>query len=130
LSVKIKLIKGLSYRGGKDGTLRATKDKPFCIVKTMEEARAAIATGHFQFIEEIKDKEPEKNIGKMTKDELEDYAAEIGIDISGCKNNDERKEAIKKALEEAEKKEAEKGKEDDSETDGEDAGSKIPFEEE
>jgi hypothetical protein len=115
----------LSYRGGKDGTLRATKDKPFCIVKTMEEARAAIATGHFQFIEEIKDKELERNIGKMTKDELEDYAAEIGVDISGCKNNDERKEAIKKALEEAEK-----GKEDDSETDGEDAGSKIPFDEE
>lgn len=125
MSVKIKLIKGLSYRGGKDGTLRATKDKPFCIVKTMEEARAAIATGHFKLIEEIKDKEPERNIGKMTKDELEDFAAELGVDISGCKNNDERKEAIKKALEEAEK-----GKENAGETDGEDAGSKIPFEEE
>ncbi len=121
MSVKIKLIKGLSYRGGKDGTLRATKDKPFCIVKTMEEARAAIATGHFKFVEEIKDKEPEKTIGKMTKDELEDYAAELGVDISDCKNNDERKEAIKKALEEAGSAKEANGKGEES---------KIPFEEE
>jgi hypothetical protein len=119
--VKIKLIKGLSYRGGRDGTLKATKDNPFCIVKTMEEARVAIATGHFQFVEEIKDKEPERNLNKMTKDELEDYAAEIGVDISECKNNDERREAIKKVLEEAEG-----GKE----AAGEEVGAKIPFDEE
>lgn len=123
MSIKLKLIKGLSYRGGKDGTLKATKDKPFCFVETMEEAQAAIASGYFQLVNEPKVNESEKpsdpdnikSISKMSKDELEAYAAEKGIDISGCKNNDERKEAIKKALEEAT---------------ADDGAPKVPFQEE
>ncbi len=121
---KLKLIKGLSYSGGIDRKLNATRSNPFCFVETVEEVEAAIASGHFQLVEEPKAKEPEKtgtqdgnkNIGKMTKDELEAYAAELGVDISECKNNDERKELIKKALEQA-------GSEDDVE-------SKVPFQEE
>ena len=123
MAIKLKLIKGLSYRGGKDGTLRATKDKPFCVVETLEEAQAAVASGHFQLVEELKVKETEKapdpdatkSLSKMTKDELEAYAAEIGVDLSECKNNDERKDAIKKALEG---------------TVTDDDGAKVPFQEE
>lgn len=120
--IKLKLIKGLSYRGGIDGKVKATKASPFCSVETMEEAQAAVASGYFQIVEgaPVPPSEPpkdpgtdsntEKDIEKMTKDELVAYAEELGIDISKCKNNDERKEAIKNALEEA--------------------GPKVPFEEE
>lgn len=135
MSIKLKLIKGLSYRGGKEGILKATKDKPFCFVETMDEAEAAIASGHFQLVEVPKVKELEKpsnpeatkGIGKMTKDELESYAVEIGVDISDCKNNDERKDTIKKALEKAESNQPE------PDNDGEysnDDSSKVPFVEE
>lgn len=111
--IKLKLIKGLSYRGGIDGKVKATKANPFCDVETMEEAQAAVASGYFQIIEgepgqsneppkEPKaDSDSEKDIEKMTKDELVAYAEELGVDVSKCKNNDERKEVIKKALEEA-----------------------------
>lgn len=140
MSIKLKLIKGLSYRGGKEGILKATKDKPFCFVETMEEAEAAIASGHFQLVEVPKvevpktevpkqpsNPSPDKSIGKMTKDELEAYAVEIGVDISECKNNDERKDAIKNALEKAESKKPEP----DNDGDGsDDDSSKVPFEEE
>lgn len=105
--IKLKLIKGLSYRGGRDGSLKATKDKPFCYVETMEEAQEAIASGHFQMVEgeqaipgkPVNDIPPAKAVDDMTKDELLAYAKEKGIDLSECKNNDERKETIKKALE-------------------------------
>lgn len=127
MSIKLKLIKGLSYRGGKDGTLRATKDEPFCYVETLEDAQVAVASGHFKMVLEPVVKKLEKpndtfkSINKMTKDELEAYAEKIDIDISDCKNNDERKETIKKALEENETNE-ENLSDDDS--------SKLPFQEE
>ncbi|WP_206460233.1 hypothetical protein [Anaerovorax sp. IOR16] len=46
----------------------------------------------FEVIQDEKtDKKP---IGKMTVEELEAYAAEIGADISGCSNKEEKKAAI------------------------------------
>ena len=50
MSIKLKLTKGLSYRGGVNGILKATKDKPFILVSTMEEAQAAVATGYFEIV--------------------------------------------------------------------------------
>ncbi len=96
----LKLIQGLSYRGGIEGKVRATKGKP-CTVTSAEEAEALIATGHFELVSVSADESGsggEKTIDKMSKDELAALAAEKCIDISSCKNNDERKQAIKAAL--------------------------------
>ena len=135
---KLKLIKGLSYRGGKDGKVKVTRDKPFCVVENLEEAEALLASGHFQMVAEPKaleekgQKEP-KAVKDMTKEELITFALINGIDISLCKNNDERKAVITKALEEKGQKEPDGESGDLSDTneiidDGQET--KIPFEEE
>lgn len=141
---KLKLIKGLSYRGGNDGKVKVTRDKPFCVVENVEDAEALLASGHFQMVELPKVKDlgngdvkvgeqgiqftvENKSISNMVKDELIAFAEEKGIDISECKNNDERKTTIKKALEEAEDDSKTKTGEEDSK---EDEDAKVSFVEE
>ncbi|MFV0517245.1 MAG: hypothetical protein ACK5MV_07605 [Aminipila sp.] len=49
---------------------------------------------------EANESEPkQKNIGKMTVEELQNYANELGVDISGCANKEEKKSVIKAFLE-------------------------------
>lgn len=99
--IQLKLIKGLSYRGGKGGCLQATKSSPLCLVNDMEEAAEAVETGYFQIIGEIKatvSTVKDKSISEMSKDELIQYAKEHDIDIAGCKTNEERKATINAAL--------------------------------
>lgn len=115
MSITLKLIKGLSYRGGVNGILKATKVKPFCTVETMEEAKAAVATGHFEIVtaaaptEDMNQKKPSsavttadlpKALNKMTTNELIAKATELNVDISQCNTNKERVGAIQKALDE------------------------------
>lgn len=144
---KLKLIKGLSYRGGNDGKVKVTRDKPFCVVENVEEAEALLASGHFQMVELPKVKDlgngdvkfgeqgiqftvENKSISNMVKDELIAFAKEKGIDISECKNNDERKTTIKKALEEAEAEGEDSKTKTDEEDFKENEGTKVPFVEE
>lgn len=152
---KLKLIKGLSYRGGNDGKVKVTKDKPFCVVEDMEEAEALLASGHFQMVElpkvidlgngyvkigdqGLKVTGGNKGISNMIKDELIAFAAENEIDISECKNNDERKKVIIKALEEKVEVEDSNGQPESppaetkivDEGKAEEDSSQIPFEEE
>lgn len=114
--MKVKLIKGLSYFNLATG-FSAKKDK---FVDVEDELGAKlIATGKFA---EVKgDEQPvapapeqaptgaittasfakKKSLSEMKTAELEAYAKEKGIDISACKNNDERVAAIKAAEEAA-----------------------------
>ncbi len=129
MTIMLKLIKGLSYRGGANRALKASKGQPFVSVETMEEAEAAMATGHFEIVRVPQAPPPaeppagtqedkkqaqtprtsaalttadlSKPLNKMTTAELVARAAEIGVDISDCKNNDERREAIQAALDAA-----------------------------
>lgn len=102
---QIKLIKGLSYCGGREGTIKATKDSPFCMVVTLEEAQEAVATGYFEFVKKeiiIHNQDPvqitKEAIDKLTKPELIELAEQHAINLAECKTNDERKEAIIQAL--------------------------------
>ena len=94
---RLTLIKGLSYtaRG-----FSCEKGKPFDV--SDEEAAKMMKTGRFKEVEEIlpdDDAAPDvplsaDAINAMKKDELVALAEEKGIDISDCKNNEERAEKI------------------------------------
>jgi len=99
--MKIKLIKGRSYTYG-DST--ATMLKPFIDVDD-ETAEKLIADGYFEKVpgeEKVSakvltqnvDRENPAIIKKMTMGELNTLAAELGVDLSGCKNNGDRAEVI------------------------------------
>ena len=112
--VQLKLIKGLSY----SGIITATAKKPF-VTTDDETAKKAVETGYFAVVENIGGELPvgniqnpnvttvegsgaskedgKKSFDKMTKAELEAYAAENGIDISQCTNNKQKIELINKA---------------------------------
>ena len=105
--ITLKLVKGISYTG----TVRATAKNPFCTVDTDKEAEALVASGFFKIIftteveckkDTSSQKPPEEKeivIDKMKKEDLEALAAKLGVDLSTCKNNDERKAALKAVLE-------------------------------
>lgn len=101
---QIKLIKGLSYWGGRDGVIRATKGNPFCEVETIEEAQEAVETGYFTLTGEVKAEVKvqvpltKEAIDKLNKTELIELAEQHAINLAECKTNDERKEAIIQAL--------------------------------
>lgn len=106
----LRLIKGISYSGGFDGKLKATRDNPECVVQTKEEADMLLSDGFFTLVSVEADSSGEDNpptddpppqapdFSKMKKSELEDYAESVGADLSKCKNNDERIAAIQAAL--------------------------------
>ncbi|MDO4301648.1 MAG: hypothetical protein Q4D26_09700 [Clostridia bacterium] len=93
--MKVKLIKGLSY---KYNNLIATKSKPE-IDCSKSEGDYLINTGCFACVERAAVDESysdEKSLDKMTKNELVAYAAENGIDISGCDKKEGILDVIKK----------------------------------
>lgn len=105
---KLKLIKGLSY----SGIISATAKNPFVTVDDEKTALAAVETGYFKIVEcseKIPDgKNDENNSGenksedkdwrKLNKDALIVFANEHNIDVSFCKNQDERIAIIEAAL--------------------------------
>lgn len=103
----IRLIKGNTYSYG---------DKKYTIGKSIivedEAAGYLMTTGCFA-CEDIEDAEMSENpeiteddsteltagiIENMKKDELEELAEQKGIDLKGCRNNEEKAERIKGAL--------------------------------
>ncbi|MCI9417836.1 MAG: hypothetical protein HFI82_10635 [Eubacterium sp.] len=109
---KAELIKGISYGGM---GIRAVRDE----ILTVEDevADKLSKTGYFKISDIIKQedknaysveshkdkskKQPssvDKKIEKMKTAELEAYANENGIDISGCKNNSDRIDLIKAVI--------------------------------
>lgn len=97
--MKVKLIKGLSY---KQGILLATVKNPY-IDCSEEDAQKLIETGYFEFCEQVAESNTnvsngqtadDKELQKMTKDELVAYATECNIDISNCSKKDEIFNAI------------------------------------
>lgn len=108
--MKVKLVKGLSYYHLASGT-SAQKGE----VVTVDDAVGAdlVATGRFVEAAGSETSAPAqaatgtittgsvKPLSSMKTAELEAYASEKGIDISECKTNSERVEAIKAAEEAA-----------------------------
>lgn len=105
---KLKLIKGLSY----SGIVSATAKNPYVTVDNEETALAAVETGYFKIVEcseNIPDGNNGENSGgenkagnkdwkKLNKDDLIAFADEHNIDVSSCKNQDERIAIIEAAL--------------------------------
>ncbi len=101
---KLKLIKGLSY----SGIVSATSKNPYVTVDNEETALAAVETGYFKIVERSENIPDEKtgkiNDGeskdwkKLNKDDLIAFANEHNIDVSSCKNQDERIAIIEAAL--------------------------------
>ncbi len=93
--MKLRLIKGLSFRY-KD--ICATNDKPE-IVCSKTDGDYLLSTGHFSIVDNVSDESnsEEKPLEKMTKNELINYAADNGIDISACDKKEEIINAIKDA---------------------------------
>ncbi len=87
---KVKLIKGLSYKG----IISATKQKPFVEVDD-KNVKEVLATGYFEVVEETA--EEEKLLEDMKVAELDAYAEENGIDLGEAKNKAEKIETIKNA---------------------------------
>ena len=118
--MKVRLIKGLSYttpsfscKKGKDVTVSEELGEK--LLKTGRFESVAVEDAEPEAISKDEAKEAEDGgtgnnndgeckeltaevIEKMKKDELLAVAAERGIDISDCKNNDERADRIKGAL--------------------------------
>ena len=97
---KVKLIKGLSYTGA----VRATKKDPFVEVEEKETAEALVASGYFELVEITEAnndgaEENGKDLDSMTVPQIDAYAAEQGIDLTGCKNKAEKLAKIKEATE-------------------------------
>lgn len=108
---KLKLIKGLSY----NGIVSATAKNPYITVDDEETALAAVDTGYFKIVERAEkgndgqnnndgqgdngtNKEEPKDWKKFNRDDLIAFANEHNIDVSGCKNQDERIAIIEAAL--------------------------------
>lgn len=100
---KLKLIKGLSY----SGIVSATAKNPYVTVDNEEIALAAVETGYFKIVERSENipdgkngenKAENKDWKKLNKDELITFANEHNIDVSSCKNQDERIAIIEAAL--------------------------------
>lgn len=100
---KLKLIKGRSYTGH---GVNATHTRPLVEVDKKKVSDALIASGYFSFVEELANTNDNKTGGdkpleKMTEKELEAYAAENGIDLSGASKKAEKLAAIQQALAES-----------------------------
>lgn len=97
---KLKLIKGRSYTG--HGISVSSVD-PFIEVSDKEKSDALAATGYFSVVSESTPERPheEKPLDKMSEKELEAYAAENGIDISGVNKKADKLALIQQALADA-----------------------------
>ena len=101
---KLKLIKGRSYTGY---GISATPDCPFVETDKKEISDSLVASGYFSFVEEDSSSEnnasktEDKLLEKMTEKELDVYAAENGMDISGISKKADKLAAVQKALAES-----------------------------
>lgn len=96
---KVKLIKGRSYTGY---GIKATAESPCIEVAKKEVAEALVATGYFSLIEASADADNsgnEKPVDKMTEKELDAYAAENGIDLTGVSGKAKKLAKIQESLE-------------------------------
>lgn len=102
---KLKLIKGLSY----NGIVSATAKNPYVTVDDKKTALAAVDTGYFKIVDNSKkdndgqnangtNNENPKDWKKLNKDDLIAFANEHNIDVSACKNQDERIAIIEAVL--------------------------------
>ena len=96
---KLKLIKGRSYTGY---GVKADALNPFIEVEKKEVSDALVASGYCSFVEggvnADNDKGGDKPLEKMTEKELDAYAAENGIDLSGAGKKADKLAAIQQAL--------------------------------
>ncbi len=100
---KLKLIKGLSYTGH---GVSVSASSPFVEVNDENRANALAGSGYFSIVAEAPgasapNTADEKPLEKMTEKELESYAAENGIDISGLTRKADKLSAILQAEAEA-----------------------------
>ncbi len=107
---KLELIGARSY----NGIVTVTAKKPFAVVETEREVERLLATGYFRLCgdeaeaateaatEESADFDLDArytiNLEKLTKAELTEYAAKLGISLDGCKTKAEMLEAISIAV--------------------------------
>ena len=98
MSYHLKLRKGLSYFGN---GITATKEHPDVFVDSKTAADAAVSSGYFKLVGGSDESasggsltmidghlDPEQ-LSKMKVDELKRLAADMGVDISNCKNKAE-----------------------------------------
>ncbi len=98
---KLRLIKGRSYTGN---GVKVTAAAPFTETESKEKADALVASGYFSIVSEsASPKNEERPLDKMSEKELDAYAAENGIDISGLSKKADKLAAIQRALAEASK---------------------------
>lgn len=91
---ELTLCKGKSYTG----FIHATEKEPKVTVKTKQEAEQAVATGYFKIIRKTEGEErieTSVNFEKMTIPQIDTYATEHGIDLSGSSNRAEKLEKIR-----------------------------------
>lgn len=91
MSIKLKLIKGLSYTNF-DESICIKKDNPFCFVDDEKIAKKAVESGYFIIVDSS------KSIDYMTKQELSEYAESNDIDIVGLKTKDDIRTKLKELL--------------------------------
>ncbi len=92
---KLRLIKGRSYAGN---GIKVTAEKPIISIESKEKTDALVASGYFSIVSEPElSKTEEKPLEKMSDKELETYAAENGIDISGLSKKSDKLAAIQQA---------------------------------
>ena len=96
---KLKLNKGRSYTGY---GVKVDALNPFIEVEKKEVSDALVASGYFSFVDggvnADNDKGGDKPLEKMTEKELDAYAAENGIDLSGASKKADKLAAIQQAL--------------------------------
>ena len=95
---KLKLVRGLSYSGY---GVKATNQRPIITVDKKEAADALIASGHFSLIAESGADNTfveVKSIEKKTEKELDAYARENGIDLSGVSGKAKKLAKIQEVL--------------------------------
>lgn len=98
---KLKLIKGRSYTGR---GVKATSESPVVEAESKVAYDALIASGYFVSVGEAAPTgaaggTDEKPLAKMTEKELEAYAEENGIDLSGASKKADKLAIIQQALE-------------------------------
>ena len=124
---RLKLVKGKSYWGC---GVKASQEKPYVVVETKEHAERLLKSGHFVLdgfgntSENVEEEAAGESAGEYVfpdeeddesstmsyivaelqgkkKDELTQYAADHGIDITGCKTKDDMLSKIAESMEKA-----------------------------
>ena len=95
---KLKLTKGRSYTGK---GVTASASRPFIEVDSREKADTLVATGRFILVSATPYREsgpPDIDVEKMTEKQLEAYAIENGIDLTGLSKKADKLAKIQQAF--------------------------------